>query len=60
MGLLCLGRRRLKEDGIKSYKVLEVANKHCSPNPALSGLGYPAKVLLLEPRQWHPSLEPQG
>lgn len=60
LGLLCLGRRRLKEDGIKAYKVSEVANKRCSLNPAPSGPGYPVKVLLLEPGQWHPSLEPQG
>lgn len=57
---LCLGRRKLKEDGIKVYKVSEVVNKCFSPNPAPSGLGYSVTVLLLEPGQWHPGLDPQG
>lgn len=60
LGLLHLGRRRLKEDGIKAYKVSEMVNKCCSSNPALSGLGYAVRVLLLEPGQRHPSSDPWG
>lgn len=39
LGLLFLQKRKLKEDGFKPYKVLEVVSKYYSPNPAPSGWG---------------------